>query len=422
MLKKRLGSLVTVSVFGVTLLAYQNCSNVQFTDEGTFAQDIPSLSNGCDSNSSLCGAPEELTCVFDGKTYEEGQSVTAYLNSSAPNGGSCQVETRVCRSGSLSGTYSYSQCEINAPSACLFDAKTILHGASVTAYKTSSVSYGSVCVSESRVCNNGVLSGSNSFATCSVGSAPSCLFNGQTIAHGGTVTAFSSGTAPAGQSCASQVRTCNAGTLSGSYQFSSCAAGVPRSCLFNGQTIANGQTIIAYAGPGSSEQGCIPQYRTCNNGVLSGSYTYSSCSVGQPAAASTCNYTSAKEYWGNSDNKPVSACYATIPSHQNVQPIGAQYHFMSENPYWHGSLVSTCVLENGRAVIKEVSRNCAQRVRCPAGTESVNHNGVVCTYSWGEASWTGNYTTVQGTNGGSITAFCEQTGQWSNIVRRCNGL
>ncbi|TSC86911.1 MAG: hypothetical protein G01um10148_16 [Parcubacteria group bacterium Gr01-1014_8] len=51
----------------------------------------------------------------------------------------------------------------------------------------------------------------------------SCTFNGQTILHGGTVTAYQSSSVPAGGQCVSQTRTCNNGTLSGSYQYPSCS-------------------------------------------------------------------------------------------------------------------------------------------------------------------------------------------------------
>jgi hypothetical protein len=64
------------------------------------------------------------------------------------------------------------------------------------------------------------------FATFTVGgSAASCTFNGETIASGSSVTAYMASSVPAGQSCVSQVRTCNSGTLSGSYTFSSCSIG-----------------------------------------------------------------------------------------------------------------------------------------------------------------------------------------------------
>ena len=53
--------------------------------------------------------------------------------------------------------------------------------------------------------------------------ADQCFFDGQTVAHGATVTAYQSASVPFGSTCSSQVRTCVSGTLGGSYAFPSCA-------------------------------------------------------------------------------------------------------------------------------------------------------------------------------------------------------
>ena len=47
---------------------------------------------------------------------------------------------------------------------------TISHGQSVTAYQSSSVACGSTCVSQTRTCNDGALSGSYQHQSCSVAS------------------------------------------------------------------------------------------------------------------------------------------------------------------------------------------------------------------------------------------------------------
>ncbi|HMJ55822.1 MAG TPA: hypothetical protein VK540_27310 [Polyangiaceae bacterium] len=49
-----------------------------------------------------------------------------------------------------------------------------------------------------------------------------CTFNGRTIAHGSSVTAFASATVPVCEVCDSQQRTCNNGVLSGGYTVASC--------------------------------------------------------------------------------------------------------------------------------------------------------------------------------------------------------
>ena len=55
----------------------------------------------------------------------------------------------------------------------------------------------------------------------------SCTFNAMTLASGATVTAYKAATVPSGQTCTSQVRTCNGGTLSGTYAFPSCSVSAP---------------------------------------------------------------------------------------------------------------------------------------------------------------------------------------------------
>ncbi len=72
------------------------------------------------------------------------------------------------------------QYRVGAPAGCLFDGQSVSHGASVTAYETSTVAFGQSCKAQSRTCSNGSLSGNYTYPTCSVGAPASCTFNGQT--------------------------------------------------------------------------------------------------------------------------------------------------------------------------------------------------------------------------------------------------
>lgn len=49
-----------------------------------------------------------------------------------------------------------------------------------------------------------------------------CTFGGQTVAHGSGVTAYLSDQVPSGQTCQGETRTCNNGSLSGSYAYPAC--------------------------------------------------------------------------------------------------------------------------------------------------------------------------------------------------------
>jgi hypothetical protein len=108
-------------------------------------------------------------------------------------------------------------------------------------------------------CNNG---GTFTVSTNSCSTPPTC----SGASNGGAT-----GTYP---SC-----TCNNG---GVFTASTNSCADPASCTFNGNTIAPGNSITAYQSSSvASPATCasISQLRTCINGVLTGSYAYSSCMV-----------------------------------------------------------------------------------------------------------------------------------------------
>lgn len=269
--------------FGLVTIFFQNCSPVQFNSGA--APDIVDLGDGtCASDPTKC-PPAPAKCTFNGASYDEGQTITAYLYSSVPTGQTCTSETRVCTSGSFTGSYPYATCSVGVAASCLFNGQTIASGATVKAYQNSSVAYGQTCASQDRLCTNGVLSGSYNFASCSAGTAASCLFNGQTIAHGASVIAYPTSSVAYGQVCQSTTRVCSNGTLSGTGNFATCNSGGAASCLFNGQSVAHGGSVIAYQNSSVGYgQVCASQNRTCNNGTLSGSYNHTTCNAGGAAS------------------------------------------------------------------------------------------------------------------------------------------
>lgn len=236
---------------------------------------------------SASAAP--VTCSFNGQVIANEGRVVAYQNSTVPEGQSCVSEIRSCVDGVLYGSFAYATCSVTPNASCLFNGQTIPHGGSVTAYTSSTVAFGQSCtsVTEVRTCNNGVLSGSASYSSCNANSPRACLFNGETLAHGESVKAFESSTTQFGGSCISEIRSCQDGTLSGSFQFGACNIDQPASCLFDGRTLAHGETVAAF--PVSSVgfgQTCTPETRSCFNGVLSGTNPFASCTVNQPASCS----------------------------------------------------------------------------------------------------------------------------------------
>ncbi len=167
------------------------------------------------------GVPPPTCGLPWGGTIANGQAVTAYSTTSVPYGSSCPSQTRTCSNGSLSGSYSYSYCNEDPGANCSLPwGGSISSGNSVTAYAATSVPYGSTCSSQTRSCSNGSLSGSYSKSSCSVQAAASCSLPwGGSISSGNSVTAYSTSS---GTSCPSQTRSCSNGSLSGSYSYSSC--------------------------------------------------------------------------------------------------------------------------------------------------------------------------------------------------------
>jgi hypothetical protein len=258
------------------------------------------LSGSYTYSSCTVGGPSDCNLPWGG-TIASGQSVTAYLTSSVSYGSTCSSQTRTCTNGVLSGTYTYSNCTVGGPCFCTLPwGGNIANGASVTAYLASSVACGSTCTFQTRTCATGVLSGSYTYSSCSVAACPlSCnLPWGGTIDSGQSITAYLASSVAYGSTCSSQTRTCTNGVLSGTYTYSNCTIGGPCSCTLPwGGTIDSGQSVTAYLTSSvACDSTCTFQTRTCSNGVLSGSYNSSSCYVQN---CSDCDY----YYWFDDNSR-----------------------------------------------------------------------------------------------------------------------
>lgn len=119
----------------------------------------------------VTGTYKENCTLPWGGTLINGQSTSAYLSNSPACGESCQSQTRTCTDGNLSGSYTHQSCSVAACSSCARPwGGTVPHGSSILAYQYASVGCGSSCNSQIRSCNDGVLSGSYTNSSCSVGS------------------------------------------------------------------------------------------------------------------------------------------------------------------------------------------------------------------------------------------------------------
>ncbi len=282
---------LSLTTSSLIMMGCQKGSNSTQDASTSFSREFSSLSENVSATEAFqipgdfVIPGDNQSCSFNNQEILDGGSVTAYVNSTVTFGGSCQSETRTCMNGVLSGSNQYASCAVDAPASCLFNGETISHGQSLTTYLNSNVVFGGSCQSEMRTCENGSLSGSSQYASCEVAAPASCLFNGQTIVHSQSAVAFATSTVGFGESCLQESRTCTNGALSGSNQYASCEVAAPASCLFNGQTIVHSQSAVAFAtstvGFGES---CLQESRICTNGALSGSSQYASCEVAAPAS------------------------------------------------------------------------------------------------------------------------------------------
>ncbi len=156
------------------------------------------------SNSSSCYQPR--TCSYYGRC---SGSDCSYSNG-------CTANSLCCQS-----------CDCTSPCG----NGTIANGWPDTCYSTNSVACGSLCssVAQTATCNSGNWSSSTfssyTYDTCDVGTCASCpLPEGGTIGHGLSKTYYSFNQANC--NCSSQSRTCDNGTLSGTYTGTTCS-GIP---------------------------------------------------------------------------------------------------------------------------------------------------------------------------------------------------
>jgi len=260
-------------------------------------QCIPNCTNGANNPPSCNQCPSGQALVngqCTNQTYTWNTGSWSACSAVACNTNGTQTRTVTCMSNTgtaVQDSYcttpkpSTSQaCSARACNACTLDGVTVSHNQSRTFYSSTVVACGQTCSGQSRTCVDGAFNGSSTFnrANCtaqscsynweignwSACSAVACNTNGTQTrsvicrSSDGSVAADASCTQPkpiTSQSCSA--RACNACTLPW------------------GGTIAHGQAVTAYqASQVSCGQSCSSQPRTCTDGLLSGSFTQSSCS------------------------------------------------------------------------------------------------------------------------------------------------
>lgn len=365
-----------------------------------------------------CEVDAAASCLFNGQTIAHGQNVQAFPNSSVGYGQTCVAEQRSCNNGVLSGSSAYASCNVDAPAACLFNGQTVAHGSAVPAFSSSSVGYGQSCVAEARTCENGVLSGSNTFASCSVEAPQACLFNGQTVAHGSSVPAFQNSTQAYGSQCVSEQRSCENGVMSGSYQYGSCNVDAAASCLFNGQTVAHGQSVQAF--PSSSVafgDMCISDARTCDNGILSGANQFASCAVDRPAAClfngQTVAHGSSIQAFGTSTVGFGESCVAEERGCYNGVLDGSSQYASCTVAQPASCLINGLTIAHGQSTILFKDKSVAHGQTCESQSRVCSNGTLSGSYSEGscvvEEAKTCSFNGQTIANGSSVKAYASST-------------
>lgn len=306
-------------------LFFQNCAQDSMTVDVASAPYTP-------TPVPIVSFSSKPSCLFNGQMLSEGQSVTAYLNSTPETGG-CISQTRDCTNSILSGSYAFATCRSGAKS-CLFNGRTVQSQESVTAY---SALVGTSCVFETRSCQDGVLSGSFPYALCSSGTN-SCLFNGRTLQANQAFIYYEAG------SCQAQTGYCQSagfltdgqGTPLASTVQAACSTSGAKTCNFQGQTL-NANQSFAYYAPASS---CVLKNGVCDSsGQLIDSTTravldqaFSDASTCQIARDSSGTTTTSS----GSTTLPLYEGLPTCTWHGRTLPMGQQfqYYYYSTGYSW----------------------------------------------------------------------------------------
>jgi hypothetical protein len=176
-----------------------------------------------------------LSANEGGGTLSSGYSIYTYSNNLPVPPSTCPgtPNTLSCLNGTLSCTLAGggagvvgTDCAYNScANGCTKPwGGTLTSGSSSTAYQAANVVYPTTCTSESRTCTNGVLSGSYTNSSCTETGQPCNLPWGGTINDTQTTTAYQAATVTAPATCTSETRTCNNAVLSGSYTNQTCSA------------------------------------------------------------------------------------------------------------------------------------------------------------------------------------------------------
>lgn len=318
----------------------------------------------------------DATCQGTAAAAVEGDTVTVSYTSGGTGSG-----TFLCGSN---GTFTKQSGSCD-PSCSLPWGGILANGSSATAYKSSnpSVSCSSSTNATTLSCSNGTLSGDSTNFTQSSCSEPCFGTPWGTMVNGSSQTGYfvQNSTNCTGQA---EIRTCNNGSLSGSAAYTSCTPKGTASCTTPWNTTVEDQgSVTAYQNQSSDPSTCATkETRICNNGTLSGSYQYQTnncpCTVSIVSTVATNNYYfSAFAY----NPTPTSGSWITSPS-CSPTPNGTSTNSITCT----GKLsLNGSVATVPTATIKKNSTTNSPTTSCSPTSVTCNASGtqkdVACTYS-----------------------------------------
>lgn len=246
---------------------------------------------GCkqDGGSSSSPAPtpaptgQGRTCNYFGNTISPGGTVSGYLTSAVNYGQICQRITATCdgATGNLSAI-PVQYCSVLPPKNCNYYGVVHYAGQTVSGFAAVSVPYGSDCVPVTGTCDGGTgLFDIIPEQTCMIQPPQNCSYQGQTYTPGQTINGFASPEVSHGQTCTTVTGTCNGanGQFDQIPPHLTCSVLPPVDCTFNGQTLLNGESVIAFDQTQANGKFCAEgqEIRTCDNGNLTGSFPFPAC-------------------------------------------------------------------------------------------------------------------------------------------------
>jgi len=267
---------------------------------------------------------------------------------------------------------------------------TVTDGNTVTAYLSEAEPYGNIAITpntcqnaEIRTCTAGTLSGSYTEQYCNIATSADCespFAGGAIISNGGHVNAYSIASVPVGYSCPDfVVRTCTDGILSGSGTFENCNVQTTRNIEVEVNTQGTGTVSVTGISVGSTTAGT---FTSCTGTTCIVSNDWS----GTLTATGTCS--GGGTVTGTSSTITALATTATISLGSCTGPVCALP--------WGGSIASS----------SSVTAYSATSVLSPATCTSISESRYC-----NDGVLTGSYTNQS----------CTVTPTYSIIVAAANG-